>query len=710
MFRKSRAVPLAIVAGASLSLVALRVATPQDPPRPSDAPRPGGPMGPGPGGPGGLGPGSFLAPTIIEAADTDKDGRLAIPEAVAAAERFIRDADEDGQGSIDAATLGRAINRRLGPPPGAEPDGPGAGGPPGGFGPGMFLGPRVLEIADRDKDGRVSPAEAGQAAGVFLTEADPEKIGALDADQLAGAMNRRLGPPPGFGGPGGPMGSERKLVKQFDKDGDGRLDQPERRAARDFLKADRDQNPSGGRGRFGGPPGGGRDEPASPGPAVAFDDAKTYPGQKLYDPAILRTFFLEFEDQDWEAALEELHATDVEVPATLTVDGERYPGVGVHFRGMSSYMMVQAGHKRSLNLSLDYVQPKQRLDGYKTLNLLNSHEDPTFLHTVLYLQIARHYIPAPQANLVKLVINGESWGVYTNAQQFDKILVGENYLSDKGARWKVRGNPGADGGLTDVGDEVEEYKRRYEIKSSDDPKDWQALMTLCRTLNGTPPEKLEAALEPILDVEGVLWFLALDDALINGDGYWTRASDYSIYRNPKGRFHVLPHDANETFGPAMSFGPGMGGGPRGGGGRPGGLGGPGGRPGGPGGGGPRSTGVKLDPLVGLDDTRKPLRSKLLAVPALRSRYLQHVRTIAEEWLDWAKLGPIVAGYHDLINAEIGLDTRKLTSTAAFEATTSANPSTEPDPPGRPGAMSLRAFADQRRRYLLDNPEIQRARP
>src|SRR5207249_12155300 len=79
--------------------------------------------------------------------------------------------------------------------------------------------------------------------------------------------------------------------------------------------------------------------------------------------------------------------------------------------------------------------------------------------------------------------------------------------------------------------------------------------------------------------------------------------------------------------------------------REGGMAGPGGRPGGPGGGppgfggpgggpvlfgmGPRVNGVELDPLVGLDDARKPLRSKLLAVPALRAKYLEYVRTIAE---------------------------------------------------------------------------------
>ncbi len=697
---------LAIVAGFGLSLTTASPTSGQDPQRP-----PGGPMGQGPGP--GFGPGSFLAPGIVDAADADADGRLSVAEAAKAARQFVQDADDEKKGSVDAAALGRAINRRLGPPPGG-PDGPGPGGPPGGFGPGSFLGPQVVDLADADKNGRITPDEAAAAAEKFIREADPKSSGSVDSDLLAGAMNRRMGPPPGFGGPGGPMGAERKLVKQFDKDGDDRLDQAERRAARDFLKADREKNPGGpGRGRF-GPPGGERDEPSHPGPAIDKATVATFPSKKLYDPSIVRTFFLDFEDKDWEAALEELHATDVEVPATLTVDGKKYPGVGVHFRGMSSYMAVQAGHKRSFNVSLDLVNAKQRLDGYKTLNLLNSHEDPTWLHSVLYLQIARNYIPAPKANFVQVAINGESWGVYVNAQQFDKTLLAENYPSDKGARWKVRGNPGADGGLTYVGDNVEEYRKRYEIKTGDNDKDWKALIALCKTLNQTPPEALEAALKPMLDIEGVLWFLALDNALINGDGYWTRASDYSIYRDGSGRFHVLPHDANETFGPAMSFGPPMGGGRPGG--RPGGGGGPGGPGGGgpggggPGSGGPRPSGVKLDPLIGLNDGSKPLRSKLLAVPALRERYLDHVRTIATDWLDWSKLGPIVAGYHDLIAAPIAADTRKLTSTAAFEQTTAANPEPAADRPGRPGGMSLRAFADQRRQYLLDDPAIKRLKP
>ena len=48
-------------------------------------------------------------------------------------------------------------------------------------------------------------------------------------------------------------------------------------------------------------------------------------------------------------------------------------------------------------------------------------------------------------------------------------------------------------------------------------------------------------------------------------------------------------------------------------------------------GGMRPGSIELDPLIGLDDPRKPLRSKVLAVPGLKARYLDHVRTIAEKW-------------------------------------------------------------------------------
>ena len=114
--------------------------------------------------------------------------------------------------------------------------------------------------------------------------------------------------------------------------------------------------------------------------------------------------------------------------------------------------------------------------------------------------------------------------------------------------------------------------------------------------------------------------------------------------------------------------------------------------------------MKLDPLTGLDDERKPLRSKLLAVPALRTRYLEKIHTLAKDDLDWSKLGPVVAKYRELAGKEIAADTRKLSTTAEFEKLTADQaPAATPEeaPRGFGGAsMALRSFADQRRAFLL----------
>lgn len=156
-------------------------------------------------------------------------------------------------------------------------------------------------------------------------------------------------------------------------------------------------------------------------------------------------------------------------------------------------------------------------------------------------------------------------------------------------------------------------------------------------------------------------------------------------------------------------GPGGPGGPGGGPGRPGEA--PPGGPMGPGGFGnmPRINGVELDPLIGLDDARKPLRSKILAVPKFRTQYLQNIHAIAQNDLNWDQLGPIIAQYRALIEKEVEIDTKKLSTFDAFKAATADRPTRSgPAQGGRPGSMNLRTFADQRRAYLLNHPEVKKA--
>lgn len=470
--------------------------------------------------------------------------------------------------------------------------------------------------------------------------------GFSDADRFAG--NRRGGG--GFGrGPGSE--SELAIVAQFDADGNERLSADERLAARAWLTTEGligggDRGPGGGQGRRRGR----SFAPASPGPEVSPFDAQVYASAPAYDLQAFRTFFLEFEEDEWEHELADFYNTDVEVPAMLMVDGRVFQNVGVGFRGSSSFRMVPDGSKRSLKVSLDYEDGTQQLAGYRTYNFLNAMNDPTFTRAMLYSHIARQYLPAPKINYAQVVINGESWGVYLSAEHFNSDFVRGVYGTTEGARWKVPGSPRGSGGMEYLGDDVDAYRTTYEIKSDDDPESWSDLIQLFRVLNQTPAADLPEAIEPILDVDGVLRFLAIEMALVNSDGYWTRASDYNLYQDTRGRFHVIPHDMNEALGVDGD--------------------------------------VELDPLDGLDDTTKPLRSKLLAVPEYRERYLEYVREIADRWMDWERVGPLVRSYQNVIEDAVAADTRKLYPTEEFHQQLNGS------------GDSLKAFLDLRRAFLL----------
>jgi hypothetical protein len=479
--------------------------------------------------------------------------------------------------------------------------------------------------------------------------------GTVVGAQPAASQGRTAGPPV--------QGAEEDipLVSRFDRNGNKVLERAERDSARAYLAAHPELRAA--------PRGRRLTKVGTPGPRIAEQDVKQYPESiPLYDHATLRTFFIEFEHPDWEAELEAFWHTDVEVPAVLRVDGRTYRDVGMSFRGNNSFTGVPAGLKRPFSMTLDLVHD-QHLLGYRSLNLLNANQDPSFLRSPLFLDVARQYIPTQKANFVRVVVNGESWGVYINQETFSKEFVRERFDRQAGTRWKSPNNS-VGGGLSYLGDSISLYRRWYEQKGKDDTVAWRKLVHLTKVLGETPSDQLERALEPIINVDEVLRYLALDVALANQDGYWKDGSDFNLHLATNGRFSVLFHDVNEGFRS-------------------------GGRVGGP--------GAQPDPLVALDDTNKALRHRLLAVPALRDRYLTYVGDIAEKWLDWNRLGPLVETYRSLIADDVIRDTRKHDDADAFLAGIFGRP----DSTATPG--TIKGFAELRRAALLSHPEVIRVR-
>ena len=535
---------------------------------------------------------------------------------------------------------------------------------------------------DLDGNGTLSPQEdelmlrvTGLEAftGEKFTREDIEDVNrSLTAERDNGG---RGGMPRFGGGRGRGPGPAEKIVHQFDTDGDGKLTGDERKAA---LST-----------RLGGDYS--RVSPANPSGDIESDiaaslAAKPEGSSSLYDSDMFRTLYLRFHAEDWYEQMNAFYRTDVEVPADMVVDGKVYSDVGVHFRGSSSYFTVES-EKKSFNIAVDYGNDGQRLGGYKTLNLLNGHVDASFLREVLYNRIARDYIPAMKANFVRLVINGENWGVYINVQQYNKDFLAEWFGTKGGVRWKV--GPGG-GALVYSGDEPQLYQQAYQLKTRGADDSWEALIALCKLLDSaTPDAVLETHLPRVFNIDGALWQLAVANVFMDDDSYIHKGGDYAIYLDVNGRFHLITHDSNESFRFARG-------------------GGRGGR-GGPGGNWSWGTidGNMVSPVTHEGSPTRPVLHRLLSHPQWRARYLAHVRTVVEEWLDWAVIEPIVTEYHELIEATVQEDDKKLYAYQDFANAISGGEGTGG---GGRSTPSLKAFVTQRRDYLLKHPELSKPVP
>ena len=68
----------------------------------------------------------------------------------------------------------------------------------------------------------------------------------------------------------------------------------------------------------------------------------------LYDESQLRTLQLWFAQSNYWQLMKNNYSSGTDIPATLIVDGDTFPNVGVRFKGQTSYSQTQNSEKKSL--------------------------------------------------------------------------------------------------------------------------------------------------------------------------------------------------------------------------------------------------------------------------------------------------------------------------------------------------------------------------
>lgn len=282
--------------------------------------------------------------------------------------------------------------------------------------------------------------------------------------------------------------------------------------------------------------------------------------QGLYDPDHITVIKIQFKADNWNSLLDSLKTRGLKerMVATVEIDGKSYDGVGVRYKGNSSYKNPRKRNKQKLpfNLKANYVNKDQRfLGGYETLKLGNVFMDPSFVREAVSYEIARKYMPAPQSNFAKVYVNGQFIGLYSNTQSIDDKFLDDAFDTNNGSFFKCDPEwedvlpppPGCKEGeyssLTYVGDDTKCYGGWYELESKSEDG-WKDLVGLSKTVSLTPE-----AIPAKLNVDMTLWMHAFNHVLVNLDSYTGRFShNFYLYKTPDGLMTPLIWDLNISFG------------------------------------------------------------------------------------------------------------------------------------------------------------------
>ncbi len=327
-------------------------------------------------------------------------------------------------------------------------------------------------------------------------------------------------------------------------------------------------------------------------------------GRTFFDAKTLGEVRLSLPTKNWVDALDSLRRYGENYLAgDASVDGAKYGGVGVRFRGNHSF---QVGMKRNpMAIKLNLTDNTANHQGQTSLKLSSALRDPSMVREALFYEIARKYMPASQTSYVKLYINDEYIGVFVAIESIDDAFLASRFGSSNGAFFKASPEyPPKSGqgcksklhGSLEYEENVDCYANNFEMLSK---AHWNDLQDLTQVLAKYPDR-----LDQILDIDRALWMLALDNVMVNLNSYLGENSqNFYLYRDANGHFQPIMWDLNLAFGSYKNVK-----------------------------GSDMSLGElqKLDPLLHADNPLKPLSNTLLKDPFYRKMYLAHIRQILEE--------------------------------------------------------------------------------
>ena len=283
-----------------------------------------------------------------------------------------------------------------------------------------------------------------------------------------------------------------------------------------------------------------------------FDSQAVYsnPGG-LFDESLIRDISLNFYDSDYNEFLIQswFDNTKLRKAASFEMDEVYFDSVAVRYKGNSTFYIPWSVNNPKLPFNIDFNEYNggQSALGYEKIKLANALFDPTMRKEITGFSVYREYLPASQANFMNLRVNDEFLGLYVNTESVNLDFMDKHFNENDGVFFKCEPqdlfgveNSSLVAALDYRGADSLDYYESYELKSE---KGWKELIDMIYTLNNDIDN-----IEKYLNVDRVLWYLAVNTAILNTDTYnLVNIRNYYLYQTNNGQFQIIPWDVSESF-------------------------------------------------------------------------------------------------------------------------------------------------------------------
>jgi spore coat protein H len=221
------------------------------------------------------------------------------------------------------------------------------------------------------------------------------------------------------------------------------------------------------------------------------------------------------------ADLEQLEATatqELYVPAQLTVSGMAVGTVGLRYKGAAGTLDacfdqgVRICPKVSFKAKFDHVEPGKKFGDLKRLNFHSMLDEPSLMHERLnsYLFNAMKII-TPRVSHGFITVNGQPQGLFAVVEDIDGRFTED--------RWGQAGNGNLYKDAWPVGLEPDDYLGT--LQTNEAMPDHTRMVAFAQGLATAPPGEAPRVLDRFANLEYLMSYMAVDQAILNYDGVTT---------------------------------------------------------------------------------------------------------------------------------------------------------------------------------------------